>query len=223
MAQLILLRHGESVWNSKNLFTGWVDVPLSQKGIKEAIRAGKEIAEFPIDIIFCSTLVRGIMTAMLAMAHHTSGKTPVVVHDKGQLKEWGKIHSEESVAMTIPVLCNDALNERMYGDLQGFNKEATREKYGVEQVKLWRRSYATPPPHGESLEMTAERSIPFFKEQIVPYLQRGNNVFVSAHGNSLRSIIKYLDRLSDEEVINLELATGVPVIYRFEEGSFIKS
>jgi len=222
MALLILLRHGESMWNKKNLFTGWVDVPLSVQGIEEAIRAGHEMQEMPIDIIFSSTLTRGIMTGMLVMAYHKSGKTPVVLHEEGKLKEWANIFSEKTKGEIIPVICADELNERMYGDLQGLNKQETRDQYGAEQVKLWRRSYKTPPPHGESLEMTAARSIPYFQNNIVPVLDQGKNVFVSAHGNSLRSIIKFLDNLTDDEVVNLELATGVPVLYTYEKGSFTK-
>jgi 2,3-bisphosphoglycerate-dependent phosphoglycerate mutase len=222
MALLILLRHGESMWNKKNLFTGWVDVPLSLQGIDEAMRAGREMQEMPIDVIFCGTLTRGIMTGMLVMAHHKSGKTPVVLHTEGKLKEWATIHSEKARDEIIPVICADALNERMYGDLQGLNKQETRDQFGAEQVKLWRRSYKTPPPNGESLEMTAARSIPYFQNTIVPYLAQGKNIFVSAHGNSLRSIIKFLDHLTDDEVVNLELATGVPVLYTYETGHFTK-
>jgi 2,3-bisphosphoglycerate-dependent phosphoglycerate mutase len=150
MPLLILLRHGESMWNKKNLFTGWVDVPLSEKGIDEAIEAGKRIQNLPIDIIFSSTLVRGLMTAMLAMAYHKSGKTPVVLHEEGKLKSWAQVYSEKAKEEIIPVLCADELNERMYGNLQGLNKQETRDKFGADQVKLWRRSYKVAPPEGES-------------------------------------------------------------------------
>lgn len=220
MSKLILLRHGESVWNQRNLFTGWVDVPLSQKGIDEAMKAGEKIKDLPIDIIFSSTLIRGLMTAMLAMVHHTSQKTPVVIHETGKLKEWATIYSEEEKKEIIPVYSSSDLNERMYGQLQGLNKDEMRKKFGVEQVQIWRRSYSERPPEGESLEMTAKRSIPYFKKKIVPYLHEGKNIFISAHGNSLRSIIKYIDGLTDEQVVQLELATGVPVIYDYVQGAF---
>jgi len=140
MTLLVLLRHGESVWNKKNLFTGWVDVPLSEKGIEEALLAGTRMQDLPIDVIFCGTLIRGIMTAMLTMVRHRSGKTPVILHKGGKMEEWAKIHSEEMKKEVIPVICADDLNERMYGDLQGLNKEETRKKFGADQVKLWRRT-----------------------------------------------------------------------------------
>jgi 2,3-bisphosphoglycerate-dependent phosphoglycerate mutase len=224
MPKLILLRHGQSMWNKENLFTGWVDVPLSAQGIEESIQAGQQMCKLPIDIIFSSTLVRGLMTAMIVMAYHHSGKTPVVLHapGEGKLAEWSEIHSQKAKHRTIPVICNDALNERMYGDLQGLNKQEMREQFGDEQVQLWRRSYAIRPPGGESLEMTINRAVPYFHATIVPHLDAGKNVFVSAHGNSLRGIIKCIDGLSDEAVAGLELATGVPMIYEYNHGKFMR-
>lgn len=223
MAELILMRHGQSEWNLKNLFTGWVDVPLSNQGVLEAIEAGKKIKEIPVDIIFTSTLIRAIMTAMLAMNQHVSGKVPVIQHKgEGKISDWAKIFSKEAENSIIPVICAWELNERMYGELQGLNKAETAEKYGAEQVKIWRRSYDVPPPNGESLEMTAARSIPYFEKNIIPHLKEGKNVFISAHGNSLRSIIMDLDGLSKEEVLNLELATGHPIVYTYQNNSFTK-
>ena len=223
MPQLILLRHGQSEWNKRNLFTGWVDIPLSPEGIEEALAAGDAISEMPIDLIITSTLVRAQMTAFLAMSKHYSKKVPVVLHTgEGKLEEWSMIHSEKTKNEIIPVIRTADLNERAYGDLQGLNKAETAEKFGADQVKLWRRSYDVPPPHGESLAMTAERSIPYFKKVIIPLLEKGMNVFVCAHGNSLRSIIMYLDGLSKDEVLHLELATGLPVLYDFSDGKFVK-
>lgn len=223
MSTLILLRHGQSEWNKLNLFTGWVDIPLSQKGIEEAIDAGKLIADIPIDFIVTTTLVRAQMTAMLAMTQHASGKVPVIRHEgEGQQDKWSKIYSEATEQQCIPVIRAWELNERMYGELQGLNKAETAERFGADQVKKWRRSYDIPPPHGESLEMTAARSIPYFEEKIVPMLRAGKNVLVVAHGNSLRSIMMVLDHLSHEEVVNLELPTGVPVLYAFDSGTFTK-
>lgn len=223
MGILILMRHGESVWNKLNIFTGWVDVPLSQKGIDEALAGGQQIKDLPIDIIFTSTLVRGQMTAFLAMSQHSSGKTPVVMHPEDhKLHDWGKIYNPETKAHCIPVFYSWELNERMYGELQGLNKAETKEKFGETQFKLWRRSYDTPPPHGESLEMTAERALPFFKEHIVPHLVHGKNVFIAAHGNSLRAITMFLDNLSKEEVVELEIPTGVPILYKYSNHKFIK-
>lgn len=223
MNKLILLRHGQSEWNKQNLFTGWVDIPLSQQGVDEALAAGKQIKDIPIDFIVTTTLIRAQMTAMLAMIGHSSGKVPVVLHDgEGKVGDWAQIYSEAARRMCIPVVRCWELNERMYGELQGLNKAETAQKFGPEQVKLWRRSYDIRPPHGESLKMTAERSIPYFEEKIVPLMKEGYTVLVSAHGNSLRSIIMDLDHLSEEEVLHLEIPTGVPIIYDYVDGLFIR-
>lgn len=223
MSLLIMLRHGQSEWNKKNLFTGWVDIPLSEEGINEAFKAGELIKDIPIDVIFTSTLIRAHMTLALAMLKHSSQKVPVMIHEhEGRLEEWAKIYSEKAKSTTVPVYKAWQLNERMYGELQGLNKAETAEKYGESQVKIWRRSYDTPPPNGESLEMTAARTIPYFEELIVPYLRDGKNVFISAHGNSLRSIIMDIEGLSKEEVVNLELPTGVPFLYEYKDGHFLK-
>lgn len=215
--KLVLLRHGKSDWNQKNRFTGWVDVPLSKDGIKEAQKAGKAISHIPIDLIFVSSLMRAQMTAMIAMTEHESQKTPVLLHQgEGKLEEWGKIYDPKARTETIPVVKAWEINERMYGELQGLDKDETRAKFGADQVKIWRRSFDTPPPNGESLEMTAKRSIPYFEENIVPLLKEGKNILVSAHGNSLRSIVMFLDDLTKEEVLELEIPTGVPLCYAFE-------
>lgn len=223
MVKLILMRHGQSQWNLSNLFTGWVDIPLSPAGIEEALKGGRSIQNEPIDIIFTSTLIRAQMTAMLAMTVHQSGKVPVILHPgEGRLEEWGQIYSTLAASQTIPVIRAWELNERMYGELQGVNKKELADKYGAEQVQIWRRSFDVPPPNGESLQMTAARTIPYFEEKIIPCLKQGQNVFVAAHGNSLRSIIMDLDNLSPEEVVRLELATGLPIIYHYENGQFTK-
>lgn len=221
MTKLIMMRHGESSWNKLDLFTGWVDVPLSVKGIEESLEGGRLIKDLPIDIIITSTLVRAQMTAFLAMSQHHSGKVPVVLHpEDAKLFQWGKIYSKEAKELSIPVIYAWELNERMYGELQGLNKEDTRKKFGVEQVKIWRRSFETSPPNGESLAMTAARAIPYFKDEIIPLLEEGKNVFISAHGNSLRSICMYLDNLTNDQVVQLEIATGNPIIYEFSNGLF---
>lgn len=220
MSYLILLRHGESMWNKKNLFTGWVDVPLSEKGIQEAVNAGKRLASMPIDVIYCGTLIRGIMTAMLAMADRPDGKTPVIQHPEGKLHSWAKIHSEQAAINTIPVFCNDALNERMYGKLQGLNKRETMDAFGEEQVKIWRRSYATCPPEGESLELTTKRALPYFDNTIMPQIKANKNVLISAHGNSLRACVKEIEGLSDDEIVSREIATGDPLVYEWKDNKF---
>lgn len=223
-ANLVLLRHGESMWNKKNLFTGWVDVPLSQGGIDEAINAGKELENFCFDSIYCSTLVRSLETAMLCMAQNLHSRTPVIQHPSDQkLIDWGKIYSEKMNQDSIPVWLDSALNERYYGHLQGQNKDEARAKFGADQVQIWRRSFDIPPPSGEALLNTSERSIPFFEERIASDLQMGKRVLVVAHGNSLRSIIMKLDQLTPEQILKFELATGRPRYYSFTEKSGFKN
>lgn len=216
-AKLVMMRHGLSAWNQNNRFTGWVDIPLSSDGIKEALKAGERIAEIDFDVIYVSTLMRASMTAMLAMSIHKSGKVPMMLHEEKKLKEWGQVYDDGAMTECIPVISAWQLNERMYGELQGKNKDKMREEYGKEQVHIWRRSYDVPPPKGESLEMTAGRTIPYFEQEILPRLKKGENVLISAHGNSLRSIVMDLDHLSKEEVLALEIPTGVPIIYECDE------
>lgn len=220
-AALILIRHGESLWNEKNLFTGCVDVPLTRKGVDEAIEAGKRIRNIPVDMIYTSALIRAQMTAMLAMTQHRRKKVPIVLHGESeQAAQWSQIYSEETRKQSIPVIPAWQLNERMYGELQGLNKQETAEKFGKERVHAWRRSYDIPPPKGESLQMCADRAVAYFRDHIEPQLFSGKNVMIAAHGNSLRSIIMYLDKLTSQEVINLELSTGIPMLYIFKEGKF---
>jgi 2,3-bisphosphoglycerate-dependent phosphoglycerate mutase len=217
--KLILLRHGQSVWNKENLFTGWVDIPLSEEGMQEAIAAGKKMENIPIDIVFTSTLTRAQMTVPLALLHHKSGKIPLFLHPgEGKREEWGQIYSEETKKKMIPVYIAWELNERMYGKLQGLNKAETAAQFGAEQVHLWRRSFDTKPPEGESLAMTAARAIPYFQKKILPHLEKGDSVLIAAHGNSLRAIAMHLENLSKEEVVQLELATGEPLIYSLQNG-----
>jgi 2,3-bisphosphoglycerate-dependent phosphoglycerate mutase len=216
MAQLVLIRHGESVWNKKNVFTGWVDVPLSTNGIDEALKAGDRLSDITFDVVYTSVQIRAIQTAMIALARNKSDKTPAIVHTEGKMAEWTGIYSDEMKKNIVPVYRDWHLNERYYGQLQGKNKAETAEAYGKEQVHLWRRSYDVAPPEGECLKDTAERTIPFFKEKILTDLQEGKNVLVSAHGNSLRSIVMYIENLTREEVLQLEIPTGIPILFSFE-------
>lgn len=219
--KLIMLRHGQSIWNKENLFTGWVDIPMSEEGIQECIKAGKKIENIPIDVIFTSSLVRAQMTVPLSLLHHKSGKIPVFLHPgEGKLDEWAEVYSEEAKNRLIPVYQSWHLNERMYGQLQGLNKAEMAKKYGKEQVHTWRRSFDVNPPGGESLKMTLERTIPYFEKEILPHLKNGKSVMIAAHGNSLRSIAMYIENLSKEEVVALELPTGEPRIYTFENGRY---
>ena len=167
------------------------------------------------------------MTAMLALAQHDSGKTPIFQYSKSndsmsenesRMVEWGQ--SKDSGKNTIPVYVSWQLNERMYGDLQGLDKQETREQFGAEQVHIWRRSFDVPPPNGESLELTAARTIPYLESEIIHSLEEGKNVFVAAHGNSLRSIVMSIERLSKEEVLKLEIPTGQPIIYEWNDGEW---
>lgn len=223
MSTLILLRHGQSMWNRDNLFTGWVDVPLSSQGIEEALNAGKTLANMPIDCIYTSLLARAQQTAMIAMSNHNSGKVPVFIHEEaGKMQENTQIYSKKSQENTIPTYTDWRLNERYYGKLQGANKQEAREQYGEDQIKIWRRSYDVPPPEGESLEMTAERTLPCLHEHIIPKLEAGQTILVSAHGNSLRSIIMDIENLSKEQVLELEVRTGDPMIYTFKDKQFTK-
>lgn len=190
MATLVLLRHGESQWNLENRFTGWVDVPLSPKGEQEARQAGELLKGTRFDVAYTSNLQRAQKT--LASVLEVTGQTNVPIHK------------------------DEALNERHYGDLQGLNKAETAQKFGDEQVKIWRRSYDIAPPNGESLKDTAARTLPYFDKRIMKDVKDGKNVIVAAHGNSLRAIVMKLDRLTKEQVLELNLATGVPVVYEFD-------
>lgn len=198
MSILVLLRHGESQWNLENRFTGWEDVPLTEKGRSEAHAAGVRLRDAKISFsrAFTSKLVRAQETLRIAL---------------------GELGIPE-----LPVVEDEALNERHYGDLQGLNKAETAAKYGDEQVHIWRRSYDVPPPNGESLKDTAARTLPYFEKQIRPALERGENIIVAAHGNSLRSIVMDLEKLTREQVLELNLATGVPLVYELDPGLIIK-
>jgi len=187
MTKLVLVRHGESQWNLENRFTGWVDVPLSERGVEEARQAGEKLRGYHFDKAYTSVLQRAIRTLDIILE---------VIGRKD-----------------LPVEKDQALNERMYGDLQGLNKEETAKKFGAEQVKLWRRSYDVNPPNGESLKDTAARVLPYYNAHIVPDLKAGKDLLVVAHGNSLRALVMQLDNLSKEEVVELNIPTGVPLVY----------
>jgi 2,3-bisphosphoglycerate-dependent phosphoglycerate mutase len=191
MSKLILLRHGQSEWNLQNRFTGWVDVDLSEKGVEEAINAGKMLKGFKIDKLYTSVLKRAIRTAELAL-------------DEMGIKE-------------IPTEKNQALNERHYGDLQGQNKAEIGEKYGQQQLKLWRRSFDIQPPNGESLKDTLDRVKPYYLEYIEPDLKKGLNILVAAHGNSLRALVMHLENISEKDILELNIPTGIPYVYDMDE------
>ncbi|MCL5260466.1 MAG: 2,3-bisphosphoglycerate-dependent phosphoglycerate mutase [Gammaproteobacteria bacterium] len=225
MSWLFLLRHGESMWNKENVFTGWVDIPLSAQGINEALEAGTLLADINFSLVYTSTLIRAIDTAMLVLSKNKSGKAPMILHTGEEKQEaWAKIYNDEMAQKVIPVQRDWHLNERYYGELQGKNKKVTADTYGAEQVQIWRRSFDVPPPNGEALKDTAARTIPFFQETILPHIKANKNILIAAHGNSLRSIVMYLDNLSPAEVVKLEIPTGKPIGYEFDSsaGKFMK-
>jgi 2,3-bisphosphoglycerate-dependent phosphoglycerate mutase len=190
MARLILLRHGESQWNLENRFTGWVDVPLSPRGVQEAKNAGEKLRSFTFDRAFTSVLIRAIETLRLVL---------------------------EAIGQTnIPIEKDKALNERKYGELQGLNKADTAKKYGDDQVKIWRRSYDVRPPGGESLKDTADRVLPYYESRIKPCVLKGETILISAHGNSLRALVMQLEQLSKDQVLELNIPTGAPLLYEFD-------
>jgi 2,3-bisphosphoglycerate-dependent phosphoglycerate mutase len=196
---LVLVRHGQSEWNLKNLFTGWKDPDLTEQGITEAKEAGRKLKEqgLKFDIAFTSVLIR---------AQHT---LDLILTDLSQTE--------------IPIKRDLALNERDYGDLSGLNKDDARKKWGEEQVHVWRRSYDVPPPGGESLKDTLARALPYYVQEILPCVLRGERTLVAAHGNSLRALIMVLEKLSPKQILARELATGVPIIYRLNADSTVAS
>jgi 2,3-bisphosphoglycerate-dependent phosphoglycerate mutase len=190
MSRLVLLRHGESQWNLENRFTGWIDVPLSPKGVEEATAAGGKLRGYKFDRAFSSVLIRANETLR------------IVLEVLGQTR--------------IPIEKDKALNERMYGDLQGLNKTETAKKFGDEQVKIWRRSFDVRPPGGESLKDTAERVLPYYQARIKPCLANDETILIAAHGNSLRALVMELDQLTREQVLELNIPTGAPLCYELD-------
>ena len=196
---LVLVRHGQSEWNLKNLFTGWKDVDLTEAGIAEARAAGRKLKAqgLGFDVAYTSALKRAQRTLDLIL--------------------------EEMGQTCIPIVRDQALNERDYGDLVGLNKDDARKKWGEEQVLIWRRSYDVPPPGGESLKDTVARALPYFVQEILPRVLRGDRVLISAHGNSLRALIMVLERLTPAAILKRELSTGVPIVYRLNADSTVES
>jgi len=215
MARLVLIRHGQSIWNKENRFTGWIDVELSQNGIEEAESAGVQLKDFKFDLTFTSELQRAQETLKYILKENNFIDNFRIIHDSQVGGEWyNNIKSEDLNLFEVHI--SNRLNERYYGDLQGLNKEKTIEKYGEEQVHLWRRSYDIAPPNGESLEMTSKRTIPYFKEKIKSGFIDGKDIIIVAHGNSLRSIIMHIEKLSKDEILDVEIPTGTPIVYELD-------
>ena len=215
MSCLILVRHGQSVWNLENRFTGWVDVPLSKKGIDEAISAGKKLKDVRFDTIYVSHMLRAIQTLHYILLELMDKRTPIIYHEEKRIHDWE--HHTGDMKNEMPIYQSVDLAERYYGNLQGLNKAETMEKYGKDQVHLWRRSFDINPPAGESLKDTTIRTIPYFKNYILKDLQSDKTVLVVAHGNSLRSITMYVENISEKDIPNLEIPTGVPISYIFDK------
>ncbi|CTQ54617.1 2,3-bisphosphoglycerate-dependent phosphoglycerate mutase [Roseibium album] len=196
---LVLVRHGQSDWNLKNLFTGWKDPGLTEQGVAEAHKAGEQLRDLKLtfDLAFTSVLSRAQKTL------------DIILDELGQ--------------QGLETIKDQALNERDYGDLTGMNKDEARQQFGEEQVHIWRRSFDVPPPGGESLKMTAERVLPYYQTDILPKVLSGKRTIVAAHGNSLRSLIMELENLSPEEILKRELGTGTPIIYRLDENGGVTS
>lgn len=188
---LVIVRHGQSAWNLENRFTGWIDVDITEKGEAEARAAGEKLKNKKFDCAFTSDLKRAQRTLTIIL--ETIGQT------------------------NIPITKNVALNERHYGDLQGANKAETAAKYGEDQVHIWRRSYDVAPPNGESLKDTAARVIPYFEKEIIPLIKQGKNIIITAHGNSLRALIMYIEKLTPEQILQVEIPTGAPKEYQLDE------
>ena len=193
-SNLVLIRHGQSEWNKKNLFTGWKDPELTELGIEEAIQAGNQLKQSNIkfDVMFTSDLFRA--------------------------QETGRLILEQMNQAVIATIKDQSLNERNYGELAGLNKDDARKKWGEEQVHIWRRSFDVPPPGGESLKNTAERVLPYFESKILPEVIKGKNILIAAHGNSLRALVMKLEDISPDEIVKLEIATGDPLTYEISEG-----
>ncbi|OLP19942.1 phosphoglycerate mutase [Leptolyngbya sp. 'hensonii'] len=219
MAKLILTRHGQSLWNAENKFTGWVDVPLSEMGRAEATIASCKLKDYRVQVCFTSMLFRAIETAIIILTEVDDicgGKIPIIKHDIDDADWHGWDQYKGDPTQELPVYTVPALDERYYGELQGLNKAETVAKFGQEQVQLWRRSYDIAPPGGESLADTVKRTVPFFRDRIMKHLMTGDNVLIAAHGNSLRSIIKQLENLSEEEIVKVELGTAIPIVYEID-------
>ncbi len=238
MGHLILVRHGQSIWNARNLFTGWIDVPLSANGVKEALAVGEILAKHDIEATFTSRLVRAQHTALLALSQHPSGRVPILCRDgrptphvaeEGEQMEnlsdaWNRLGPQSEMDDFFPIAIYDELNERFYGDLAGHNKDRLREIYGADQVHLWRRSFDVSPPNGESFADTCRRVNSLLKRIILPIAEKAEGaVVIFAHGNTLRATVMEIEQLSEEEISKVEIQTGSPLVYLFRDELWVRS
>jgi 2,3-bisphosphoglycerate-dependent phosphoglycerate mutase len=220
--RLILVRHGQSIWNLQNRFTGWVDVSLSRSGEQEAARAAALLADEHFDVAFTSSLLRAQDTLyeILKQNRHCSQYLRVHRHKHDWYEHFTPNEGDQK---ELKIHVTENLNERYYGDLQGLNKDRVREHFGEEQVHMWRRSWDISPPNGESLEMTSRRVLPWFKAELLPLVRAGRRILVSAHGNSLRALVKHLERMTAEQIVAYELKTGTPHIYDLDADMCIQN
>ncbi|HPH78558.1 MAG TPA: histidine phosphatase family protein [bacterium] len=218
MSKLILVRHGESKWNLVNKFTGQIDVAISARGVRQCVYLSEKIRRLDIDCAFCSCLARSKETISILMSRMKN--SGVFIDENYTFYSWDEVSRYPSCVPDVPIFTNCVLNERHYGDLQGMDKDEARQKYGEEAVLGWRRGFADRPPQGESLLDVYNRTIPYFQGRIVPLLQEGKNLIISAHGNSLRSIIKYIENISNDKIAFLEIYTGQMMVYHFENNKF---
>ena len=220
MPKLLLLRHLESRWNLENRFTGWVDVPLCKEGIARAKETAQKVFQYKIDTAYSSPLLRNQNTLVRIL--DCVGKYPIFIYlDKGRMRDWG--HFKDISQFDLPVYISEALNERYYGKLQGLNKAEAMRKFGKERVQQWRRSVDKKPPGGESLKGTIKRTNPFYKKYIEKDLREGKNVLVVASHNAARAIIKYIEKISDKDIVNVEMSYGGLIVYDFDKSLNLKS
>lgn len=218
MSYLVLVRHGESRWNTRNRFTGWVDVPLSQNGMKEAMNIASGMKKLKLDVAYTSHLERAHMTLLTILAEQH--RTGIFIHDHSH---GGFEYAFKNGSDELPIYPTWLLNERHYGVLQGMDKHQAAKKFGLQKVLEWRRGFHARPPHGESLEDVYLRAVPYFERVIMPEIRKPKNVLIVAHGNALRAIIKHLENISDDRIAQLELKPGQPFVYSFERGALKKT
>lgn len=222
---LILVRHGEPGLKPGDRLSGWIDIPLSRKGIEESLECAKALENIEIDLAFASNLVRTQETLFIILS--SQKKTGVVIHEKTEARESSEksgwySYPEKLIEGLIPIYITPALNERYYGKLQGRKKQRMEEKYGAEQVSRWRWNFEPGPPDGESLKAVYERAVPYFQKKVMPVLEDGKNVLICAHQSSLRSLVKYIEGISDKDIREVRLSTGELAIYHFSEGKLVR-
>jgi 2,3-bisphosphoglycerate-dependent phosphoglycerate mutase len=220
MPTLLLLRHFQSQWNLENRFTGWVDVPLSREGINQVGKVTQKLSEIKINAIYTSPLIRNQDT-VLRIFEHLVEKYPIFIHFEGKMKEWGNF--QEINKDYFPVYVSERLNERYYGKLQGMNKDMIIKKYGPEKVRLWRRSFGVKPPGGESLKETLKRTLPLYTDHISKDLKKGKTILIVASHNPLRALVKHIEEMSDEEIINLEIPAATLIKYELDKNLKLKN